>query len=51
LPDPAAIEDPDEARLAFAATVRAIEARVDALLALSDDELTSQYLKQIGAMK
>jgi arsenate reductase len=51
LPDPAAVENAEEACLAFAATVRAIEARVDALLALSDDELTSLNLNQIGAMK
>ena len=51
LPDPAAVENAEDARLAFAETVRAIEARVDALLALLDNELTSQNLNQIGAMK
>lgn len=51
LPDPAAVENVEEARLAFAETVRAIEARVDALLALSDDELTSQNLNRIGAIE
>jgi arsenate reductase len=50
LPDPAGIADPEASRLAFAATVVAMEARVAALLALHDDAITAAAVNRIGAL-
>lgn len=46
LPDPAAVEDAMERRAAFAATLRALEARIEKLLALPIDALDVPGLKQ-----
>ena len=45
LPDPAAVAHPESARRAFADTFMAIQSRVDALLALPLDTLTSAELQ------
>jgi len=50
LPDPAGIADPEASRLAFGATVVAMEARVAALLALHDDAITAAAVNRIGAL-
>ena len=41
MPDPAAVSDPEAQRAAFRATYAALELRVRALLALSDEQLAS----------
>jgi arsenate reductase (thioredoxin) len=46
LPDPAAVEDEVERRAAFAATLRAIEARIEQLLKLPIAELDAIQLKE-----
>jgi len=53
LPDPAALDDPDARRQAFAGTLRAIETRIGRLLQLPLDEMTAaevgRALADIGA--
>ena len=53
LPDPAALDDPEARRQAFAGTLRAIEARVGRLLQLPLEEMTAaevgRALAAIGA--
>lgn len=46
LPDPAAVEDEVQRRAAFAATMRAIEMRIEQLLKLPLDELNAPELRQ-----
>lgn len=46
LPDPAAVEDETERRATFAATLRALEARIEQLLALPIDVLDASELRQ-----